>query len=104
MVFASPSAIILLSRTTQTSFSSIRNGIHNSLDLPRLFRQHDRDAVADRISELCRARDQLLGSRIEFKRTLGDRTDQDFQQFGIDGVFGAFRIHGAVSGSIFSIT
>src|SRR5690349_8753636 len=29
------------------------DGSNPSLDLARFFRQHDRDAVADRISELC---------------------------------------------------
>ena len=73
----------------------------NSIDLARLFRQHDRDAVADRISELCRARDQFLPRRVEFQRTLGQRTDQDFQQFWIDGAFEAFGrgTHAIISGS-----
>src|SRR5216684_431184 len=35
-----------------------------SLDLARLFRQHDRDAVANRISEFRRARDQFLLGRV----------------------------------------
>src|ERR1700758_2621428 len=60
------------------------------VNLARLLRQHDRDAVADRISELGRARDQLLLGRIEFERSLGHGADQDFQELGIDGVFGAF--------------
>src|ERR1700688_631988 len=72
----------------------------SSLDLPRLFRQHDRNAVADRIGELGGPRDQLLPRRIEFQRTLGQRTDQDFQQFQIDGAFEAFGrgTHASVSG------
>src|SRR6202140_5271310 len=60
-----------------------------SLDLPRLFRQHDRDAVADRIGEFCGTRDQFLLCGVEFQRTLGQRTDQDFKQLGIDGAFKA---------------
>ena len=52
-------------------------GAHALLDLPGLFRQHDRDAVADRIGEFGRTRDQLLPRRIVFERTLGQRTDQD---------------------------
>src|SRR6478735_3246378 len=74
----------------------------SSLDLPRLFRQHDRDAVADRISELCRARDQFLPSRVEFQRTLGHRADQDFQQFGIDGAVETLGRggHALISGSV----
>src|SRR5216683_4771895 len=61
-----------------------------SLDLARLFRQHDRDAVANRISEFRRARDQFLLGRVEFKRSLGQRADQDFQEFGVYGIFEAF--------------
>src|SRR5205085_6829409 len=38
-----------------------------SLDLPCLFRQHDRNAVTDRIGELCRTRDQLLPGCVEFE-------------------------------------
>src|SRR5439155_8306136 len=59
-------------------------------DLPRLFRQHDRDAVANGISELGRARDQFLPGRIEFERALGHRTNQDLQQLWIDGAVEAF--------------
>src|SRR5437879_4927362 len=62
----------------------------SSLDLPRLFRQHDRNAVADRVGELGGARDQFLPGRIEFERALGHRTDQDFQQLWIDGAVEAF--------------
>src|SRR5882757_7600844 len=67
-----------------------------SLNLPRLFRQHDRDAVADRIGEFGGARDQFLLRRVEFQWTLGQRTDQDFQQFWIDGAFKAFGRGGHV--------
>ena len=76
-----------------------------SLDLPRLFRQHDRDAVADRISELCGARDQFLPGRIEFQRALGHRADQDLQQLRIDGAVEAFGRgrSSAVSGSAWSL-
>src|SRR5256885_17111014 len=62
----------------------------SSLDLSRFFRQHDRDAVADRISELGGARDQFLPGRIEFQRTLGHRADQDLQQLWIDGAVESF--------------
>src|SRR5262245_10609746 len=41
-----------------------------SIDLASLFRQHDRNAVADRISELCRARDQFLFHGVVLERSL----------------------------------
>src|ERR1700722_10408376 len=69
-----------------------------SLDLPCLFRQHDRDAVADRIGELGRARDQFLLRGVVLERPLGQRTDQYLQQLGIDGVFEAFGRGGHVFG------
>src|ERR1700686_5759379 len=50
--------------------------------------QHDRDAAADRISELGRTRDQLLLLGVIFQRTLGQRTDQDFKKLRIDGIGG----------------
>src|SRR5229473_7009570 len=72
----------------------------SSLNLPRLFRQHDRDAVADRIGEFCRTRDQLLLGGVKLERTFGQRTDQDFQQLWIDGAFEALGRggHALVSG------
>src|SRR5437762_4244977 len=69
---------------------AIRHSLFASLDLPRLFRQHDRNAVANGISELGRARDQFLPGRIEFERALGHRTDQDLQQLRVDGAVEAF--------------
>src|SRR6185312_13007247 len=60
------------------------------LDFPRFLRKHDRNAVPNGISEFGRARDQLLLCGVVLQRTLGHRTDQDFEQFGIDGVFRAF--------------
>src|ERR1700737_881168 len=61
-----------------------------SLNLPCFLRQHDRDAVADRISEFCGPRDQFLPRCVKLQRTLGQRTAQNFQQFGIAGAFKAF--------------
>src|ERR1700757_4651572 len=61
---------------------------HALVDLARLFRQHDRDAVADRIGELCGARDQLLPRGVELQRSLGDRAHQDFEQFWVGGALG----------------
>src|SRR6202048_2473566 len=69
-----------IERRTANAATMARTRI--SLDLPRLFRQHDRDAVADRIGELGRARDQLLLRGVELERPLGQRTDQDLQQLG----------------------
>src|ERR1700719_2906238 len=63
------------------------------IELPGFFRQHDRDAVADRISELCGARDQLLLLGVIFQRTLGERAHQDLQELGIDGTGGTIGWH-----------
>src|SRR3981189_2543860 len=73
-----------------------------SVDFPCLFRQHDRDPVADRISEFCGARDQLLPCCVKLQRTLGQGADQDFQQFRINGAFKAFGRggHALVSGFV----
>src|SRR5262249_50330916 len=59
-----------------------------SVEPPRFFRQHDRDAVADRIGELGGTRDQLLLLRVIFQRRLGDRAHQDFEQLRVDAVGG----------------
>src|SRR6185369_14311343 len=67
-----------------------RPGHKPLLQPPRFFRQHDRDAVADRIGELGRARDQLLPLRVVFQRALGERTDEDLQQLRIDAAGGPF--------------
>src|SRR5215831_19120830 len=60
-----------------------------SIQPARFFRQHDRDAGADRIGELGGARDQLLFLRIIFERALGQRADQNFQELRIDAAGGA---------------
>src|SRR6478735_3699125 len=77
-----------------------RDGV-DSLDLPCLFRQHDGNAVADRVGEFGGARDQFLPRAVEFQRPLGQRTDEDFQKLWIDGTVGAFGrgIHTRVSGA-----
>src|SRR5215211_4934656 len=61
------------------------------LDWPRLLGKHDRDAVADGISELGRARDQLLLVRIIFERRLGERAYEDLEELGIDELRRALR-------------
>src|SRR6476660_5091865 len=61
-----------------------------SLNLPGFLRQHDRDAVADRISKFCGTRDQFLPRGVKLQRTLGQRADQNFQKLWIDGAFKAF--------------
>src|SRR5690554_2764294 len=61
-----------------------------------LLRQHDRNAIADRIGELCFPRDQFLAHSVVFERRLGNRTDENFKQRWVDGArwrFGA-RISG----------
>src|SRR2546426_11581840 len=64
-----------------------------SIQPARLFGQHDRNAVTDRIGELGGARDQLLFLAIVFKRALGERADEDFEQLGIDAASGAVGCH-----------
>src|SRR5215510_13377488 len=61
-----------------------------SIQPARFLRKHDRDAGADRIGELSRARDQLLLLGIVFQRTLGQRADQDFEELGVDIAGGTF--------------
>src|SRR6516162_3948153 len=63
------------------------------IDPSRLLGQHDRNAVPDRISELGRTRYQSLLLRIIFERRFSQRTDQDFEQFGIDAVGGTIGHH-----------
>src|SRR6516164_8071924 len=53
------------------------------------FRQHDGDAVADRIGELGGARNQFLLLGIIFERALGERADQNFEELTVDGAGGA---------------
>src|ERR1700730_120648 len=50
----------------------------------RLVDQHDRDAVADRISEPRLLADQLPRRAVIAQRPLGQWTDQDFQQLRVD--------------------
>src|SRR5205814_4186523 len=50
----------------------------------RLVDQHDRDAIADRIGEPGLLADQFLRGAIIAQRPLGQGTDQDFQQLGVD--------------------
>src|SRR6516165_7855983 len=73
-----------------------------SIQPARFFGQHDRDAVADRIGELGRARDQLLFLRIVFERTLGQRADQNFQELRINAAGGPLGrgSHGATPNSM----
>src|SRR5947199_3070909 len=65
-----------------------------SIQPARLFGQHDRNAVADWISELGGARDQLLLLAVVFERALGERADEDFEQLGIDAAGGTVGCHG----------
>src|SRR5580692_8663649 len=64
-----------------------------SVEVTGFLGQHDRNAVADRIGELGRARDQFLLLRVVFERRFGQRTDQDFQQLRIDNVAGMVGRH-----------
>src|ERR1700754_2862409 len=72
----------------QASRKSIDAGL---VQPPRFLGQHDRNAVADRVGELRGARDQLLTLAVIFERALGERADQDFEQFRVDAAGGAFR-------------
>src|SRR3954468_5672980 len=64
-----------------------------SIQPPRLFGQHDRNAVADRIGELGGTRDQLLLLAVVFQGALGERANQDFEQLGIDAAGGTVGCH-----------
>src|SRR5476649_2137092 len=66
-----------------------------SVQPPRLFGQHDRNAVADRIGELGGARNELLLFGVVFQHALGQRTDQDFQKLRIDAAGGTVGGRGA---------
>src|SRR5215211_3585814 len=56
------------------------------LDWPRLLGKHDRDAVADGISELGGARDQFLLLGVIFERRLGERAYEDLEKLRIDAL------------------
>src|SRR5947209_6957919 len=55
--------------------------------LPRFLFQHDRDPVANRVSEASGLRNQLLFFAIVDQRTLGHRADEHFKQLGIHEFF-----------------
>src|SRR5262249_25505930 len=57
-----------------------------SVELARLVDQHDRNAVADGIGQLRLFADQLLALRVIAQRSLGQRTHEDLEKFGIDRV------------------
>src|ERR1700745_1677141 len=69
--------------------SSRSEEANTSVEAPRFLRQHDRDAVADRVGELGGARDQLLLLGVVFQRRLCDRAHQELEQVGIDGLGGS---------------
>src|SRR6516162_5948218 len=85
LLCSAPAATIASARTSASA--TVRS---RSIDLARLFRQHDRDAVANRISELCRTRNQLLLGRVELQRALGQRAEQNFQKRWINSMFETF--------------
>ena len=62
----------------------LRGDTPSLLQLARLLGQHDRNAVAHRIGQARLAADQLAGLAVILQRSLGQRTDQDFQQPRID--------------------
>src|SRR5262245_63816430 len=63
------------------------------LQRPRFLRQYDRDAVADRIRQFCRAGNQLLLLGIVFQRALGEGADEDFQKLWINAAGGSIGGH-----------
>src|ERR1700692_1157775 len=71
-----------MGRSSMTS--AMGSGAPRSIERTRLLGQHDRNAVADRIGELGRARDQFLLVLVVFERALCQRADQDLEQLGID--------------------
>src|SRR5260221_1921387 len=61
--------------------------------LARLFRQHNRHAVADRVGEAGGAADQLALGPVEFQGPMGHRADQDLQEARVDLAFlGAWAV------------
>src|SRR5262249_45477823 len=76
-------------------------------EAPGFLRQHDRDAVADRIRELGRTRNQLLLLRVILEGRLGDRANQDLEQLRVDGMGGAVgwrRAHGRTVNTLGRLT
>src|ERR1041384_2367548 len=65
----------------------------------RLFGQHDRNAVADRVGELGGARDQLLALAVVFERPLGERADENFEKLRVDARGGTIRAAHGYSGA-----
>ena len=57
-----------------------------SVELPRLFLQHDRDAVADRVGQMRGLRDQLLPMGVIAERAMGHGADQRLQHAAVDGM------------------
>ena len=54
------------------------------VELARLFRQHDRDPIADRIGQPCGARNELLPNRIVSELCPRHGAHQDLQEASID--------------------
>src|SRR5690606_31401533 len=71
------------------------DGRGRELERPRLFREHDGDAVADGVGQAGALADQLALLAVVVQRTPGHRADQDFQQARVDrGGYGEFVAHG----------
>ncbi|EGE57265.1 hypothetical protein RHECNPAF_4460036 [Rhizobium etli CNPAF512] len=69
-------------------------GIALFVEAPRLGHQHDRNAVADRIGKARLFRNQFVVFAIVGQPALGERADQELQQFRIDAA--QFFVHGRV--------
>src|SRR4029450_4562922 len=59
--------------------------VFRRLELARFLFQHDRNAVANRISEPRRLGDELLPLAIVDQRSLGDGANQNLKQLGVHG-------------------
>src|SRR3990172_733765 len=73
------------------------------VELARFFRQHDGNAVADRIGQARGAADQLLTLGVVVERGLGQGANQDLQRFWMEAAIAAAlgRVdHGCVSLSV----
>src|SRR5215468_2753005 len=76
-----------VARPTVEWTSALAQGVELVIgERARLFLQHDRDALANRIGEPGRLADQLLRRRVVNQRGLGARTNQKLEQPPVDAL------------------